>query len=208
MTPDPSRPPTISVDRPNDPLTQTVDPIATAIDRLEQAVARRPGFGRSTETSVTTVTTGLRCSTGEGQWQIHADLPPSLGGTASAPTPGALLRAALGSCLAMGYKLRAAKHGVDLESIRVTVEADSEIAGMLLPDTTAPPGYREIRYHVRVTSRSTPAEIRRVIDEGDALSPLLDVFTRTNTMRRTLSIDSMTANPATAKPSNADAEVD
>ncbi|MDP9463899.1 MAG: OsmC family protein, partial [Actinomycetota bacterium] len=138
--------------------------------------------------SVTTLPAGLRCSPEEGRWHQESDLPGSLGGSGAAPTPGVLLRAALGSCMAMSYQLRAAKHGVALTSIRVTVEADSELAGMLLCDASAPPGYTELRYHVDVESPAPAADVLRVIDEGDQLSPLLDVFTRSNTIRRTTSI--------------------
>lgn len=162
--------------------------IANALDRLESALGRRANFGHTTNRSVTTLGAGLHCSTEEGPWVVDADLPESLGGTGAAPTPGVLVRAALGSCLAMGYQLRAAKHGVELISIRVTVEADSEIGGMLLCDTAAPPGYTELRYHVEVDSPAPRADVLRIIDEGDRLSPILDVFGRTITMRRTTSI--------------------
>ncbi len=168
-------------------------PIADAIQRLESAVQRRPGFGVVTNRSVTTSTGGVRCSTEEGEWRNDTDLPGALGGNDSAPTPGVLLRAALGSCMAMSYTLRAARHGVELSSVRVVVEADSEIAGMLLVDAPVPAGYTELRYHVEIESPAPPDEVRRIIDEGDRLSPLLDVFTRSNVMRRTTSIRSTEA---------------
>lgn len=164
--------------------------IAMAIERLEAAVDRRSDFGAGTSRSVTTLTDGLRCTTQEGPWSTNSDLPGALGGGGSTATPSVLLRAALGSCMAMSYRLRAAKHGIELTSILVTVEADSEIAGMLSCDALAPPGFTEIRYHVEIESPATPDEVNRVIDEGDRLSPLLDVFTRANTMRRTTSIRS------------------
>ena len=161
---------------------------AGAIERLESAVARRPGFGVGTSRSVTTSIDGIRCSTAEGSWCTDTDLPAALGGTGSAPTPSVLLRAALGSCMAMSYALRAAKHRIELSSIRVTVETDSEIAGMLLVDSEAPAGFTGTRYHVEIESPAAHDEVLRVIDEGDRLSPLLDVFTRVNAMQRTTSI--------------------
>ena len=166
------------------------DTIANAIERLESAVDRRRGFGVGTSRSVTLWTDGLRCSTEEGRWCLDSDLPGAFGGSGSAPTPGVLLRASLGSCMAMSYLLRAAKHGIELTSLRVTVEADSEIAGMLSCDATAPPGYTEIRCHVEIESPATPDEVTRVIDEGDRLSPLLDAVGSANTIRRTISIRS------------------
>lgn len=186
--------PSASVDRSNDgpSLSGPQEPrprtIASSIARLEALLAGRSDFGRTTNRCVTTSIDGLRCSTEEGIWTHAADLPPSLGSIASAPSPGMLVRAALGSCLAMGYRLRAAKHDVELTFIRVTVETDSELAGLLLPDAAAPPGYTEVRYHVEVESPAPADDVRRVIEEGDRLSPMLDVFTRTNTIHRTVSI--------------------
>lgn len=162
--------------------------IANAIERLQVAVERRSGFGVGTCRSVTTAIDGVRCSTQEGSWQVDTDLPPALGGNAASPTPSVLLRAALGSCMAMSYQLRAAKHGVELTSIRVTVEADSELAGMLLVDAAAPPGFTELRYHVEIESPDPLEAVLRIIDEGDQLSPLLDVVVRGNVVRRTTSI--------------------
>lgn len=162
--------------------------IAGAVARLEHLLDRRPGFGRGMSTSVTTVTDGLRCTTEEGPWHLESDMSPAFGGDASAPSPGALLRASLGSCLAMGYRLRAARRGVELTLVRVTVEADAELAGMLDADSPAPPGWTEFRYHVEVASPAPANEVQRVLDDGDRLSPLLDALARSNRMRRTTEI--------------------
>ena len=164
--------------------------IATALERLEVAVGGRPGFGVRTCHSTTTVVDGLRCTTEEGPWQTAADLPDSLGGGATAPTPSMLLRAALGSCMAMTYQLRAARHGVQMTAIRVTIETDSDLAGMLLTDAPAPPGFTALRYHVEVESPAPAEVVASVLDEGDRLSPLLDVMTRGHAVRRTTAIRS------------------
>ncbi len=162
--------------------------IATSIERIEQALASRPGFGIGTSHSVTTLAGGLCCTTEEGPWRIDADLSDRLGGRGSAPTPSMLLRAALGSCIAMGYRLRAAKHGVALTSIRVTVETDSAIAGMLLTDSPEPAGFRSVRYHVDIESPARAADVMAILDEGDRLSPVLDVLTTAATVARSVSI--------------------
>ncbi len=162
--------------------------IAAAVTRLEAAVEDRPGFGRATNTASITLVDGLRCCSEEGAWSIDTDLPMGLGGTGSAPTPGVLLRAALGSCLAMGYRLRAARRGVPVRSIRVTVESDSEIDGMLRTSSAAPPGFTAIRYHVELDSSAPTEDIEAMVDEADHLSPILDTVGRTNRPRRSLSI--------------------
>src|SRR5262249_53768554 len=93
------------------------------------------------------------------------------------PTPGVLGRAALGSCLAIGYMMRAAAFGVPIASLEVEVQADYD-AGALYGVGEAPPGYTEIRYIVTVESNASEEALRRGLDEADAHSPYLDVFRR------------------------------
>ena len=80
----------------------------------------------------------------------------------------------------MGYQIRAARLGVDLNSLTVEIEADFDVAGMLSMESTARPGYSEVRYHVSVESSAPEADILRVLDEGDVLSPYRDVFSARN----------------------------
>lgn len=161
--------------------------VGQALARLEAAIERKPGFGHATQRSTTISPQGLRCRSTEGEHRIDSDLPRALGGTAMAPSPSALVRAALGSCLAMGYRLRAARHEVALGAIRVTVETDSVLAGMLLPDSAAPPGFAEVRYHVEIETEAPAALIDGLVAEADRLSPVLDAL-RANALRPSLSI--------------------
>lgn len=162
--------------------------IAGAIERLERALATRPGFGVGTARSVTTLDGGLRCTTEDGPWRIEADLPERLGGDGTAPSPSALVRAALGSCMAMSYRLRAARHGVPLRSVRVLVETDAAVAGMLLADSPERPGFNAVRYRVEIDSPAPVADVMRVLDEGDRLSPVLDDLVRPASVERTVAI--------------------
>jgi uncharacterized OsmC-like protein len=162
--------------------------IATALDRLRRALAGRADFGRHTACSVATLSDGLRCSVTEQRWALEFDLAPALGGEGSAPSPTVLARAALGACLAMGYQLRAAESGVELNAVRVTVETDSELAGMLVDGAAVPPGFTAVRYHVDIESPAPPERIEQLVELGDRLSPVLDMLTRANKIERTLSI--------------------
>lgn len=163
--------------------------IRAALERLDSVVARNPEFGASTDRSIVTVSTGLRCSIEEGPWRLEADLSESIGGSGLAPTPGVYGRAALGSCLAMGYQLAAARLNVELTSVRVEIEADSEVAGMLSSSSAARPGYRAVRYHVAIESSAAAADVQAVIDQADRLSPYRDVFASATPLQRTISIN-------------------
>jgi hypothetical protein len=88
----------------------------------------------------------------------------------------------------MGYRLRAGRRGVPVRSIRVIVETDSEIDGMLRTTSAAPPGFTAIRYHVEFDSSASVEEIEALVDEADQLSPILDAVGRANRLCRSLSI--------------------
>jgi uncharacterized OsmC-like protein len=100
-----------------------------------------------------------------------------------------LVRAALGACLAMGYRLRAAEIGIELTSVRVTVEAEAELRGMLTAGGDAPPGFTSLHYHVEIDSPAPRSEIQRIVALGDRLSPVLDALARPHAIGRTVSIN-------------------
>ena len=93
----------------------------------------------------------------------------------------------------MSYQMRAARLGVDLTSVTVEIEADFDVVGMLSIASTSRPGYSEIRYQVTVESSSPEADIHRLLDEADSLSPYRDVFSAQTPMTRTVSIQLPTA---------------
>ncbi len=155
--------------------------------RTVLALTKRPSLGRSTATSTARITNGLACEIQEGPWKLTADMPVQVGGTASGPTPGVFGRAALGSCLAIGYVLHAAKCGVNVSGVEVVVEADYD-DGALFGVQDMPAGYSEVRYAVTITSDAPDEDIRRMVDDADAHSPYRDVFSRGQSLVRSLRI--------------------
>lgn len=58
--------------------------------------------------------------------QVFTDLPTSLGGESSAPSPHDYFDAALGACKALTLKLYAQKKGIPLTGVTVEVKHDAE----------------------------------------------------------------------------------
>jgi len=168
-------------------MEQTVDAIRRAFERCVRALALRPSLGRTTAMSRTRVRDGLQCEIQDGCWKLTADFSARLGGGETAPNPGVYGRAALGSCLAIGYMIRAAKYGIPITSLEVDVEADYD-TGALLGTSPTPPGYHEVRYTVTVESPADDDAVRRVIDEADAHSPYLHIFMHPQACRRSVRI--------------------
>jgi uncharacterized OsmC-like protein len=164
-----------------------VHDLKTAFERCAETLKLRPSLGRDTGVTKARIREGLICDIDAGHWHFVADMPKAVGGSETAPTPGAYGRAALGSCLAVCYMMHAAKLGVPIRALEVEIQADCD-DGALFGVSDAPPGYLAVRYVVTVESGAPEADILRVLDEGDAHSPYLDVFRRSQACTRTVRI--------------------
>ncbi len=155
--------------------------------RTQKALTLKPSLGMGTGISKTRIVNGLSCETREGDWVFKTDMPKQVGGSATASTPGALGRAALGSCLAIGYMLWASKLEVPIDSLEVEIEADYD-DGALFDTSNNYPGYLEIRYTVRIKSPASDDDIENLLNTGDKHSPYLDVFSRAQSCVRQVEI--------------------
>ena len=100
-----------------------------------------------------------------------------MGGEDCEPSPGVFGRAALGSCLVIGYKIHALKMDIPITSIEVVIEADRNM-GAFFATLDVNPGCSEIRYCVKVESSASEEKILELLDIGNKHSPYLDVFSR------------------------------
>ncbi len=111
-----------------------------------------------------------------------------MGGNNAGPNPGILGRGALGSCLAIGYGMWAARLGVPVDALEVEVQADYDSRGELGIADDVPPGYVQVRYRVIVTSHAPEPDVQRVLDIADKYSPYRDVYARAQDIRREATI--------------------
>ena len=151
--------------------------IKLAVERSTKALSLKPSLGLGTGKSISRIKKGLTCEVEEGNWKFLVDMPDSIGGNAQGPTPGVYGRAALGSCLAIGYMMMAAKRNIPVSSLEVEVQADYN-DGALLGTTKVAPGYSAVRYTVTIESTAPEEEVKRMIIDADLNSPYLDVFNR------------------------------
>lgn len=168
-------------------MMKTTQPeLKTAIERVTRIFTKKPGLAKSTDVSTVRLEQGLTCRWSEGNWESATDMSVDFGGNGSAPSPGNYIRASLGSCLAIGYSMWAARRNVTFRSIEVKVETDIDSGGFLgTNDSDA--GYSEVRYNVLIDSDAPQEIINDIIEAADAQSPLLDVFKRPVNCTRTIS---------------------
>ena len=163
--------------------------IKIAVERCKKAFTLKPGMGKGTAVSKVRMLNGLTCEVNEGNWKFSVDMPEAIGGNNTAPTPGVYGRAALGSCLAIGYMMKAAELSILIKNLEVEVQADFDDGALLgTADKTIPPGYLDVRYTVTIESDAAEETIMQMLDEGDKHSPYLDVFSRAQNCVRTINI--------------------
>jgi uncharacterized OsmC-like protein len=182
-----------------------VDPqVGEIFERNAKAVTLRPGLGQGTATTRVTLKPGLECAVEEGPWKMTIGMSEKSGGSNAGPNPGVLGRGALGTCLAVGYAMWAARLGVPLDRLEIEVQADYDRRGELGVDPAVPPGYTQVRYIVTVDSPAPEADVLRMLDTADRFSSYRDVFGRAHDLRRDVRFtSSATAAAAAERPAGA-----
>ncbi len=150
--------------------------IATASDHLTE----HPEAGSGTDTAATAVRgEGLRFRVEGPQGEVITDMSKTVGGGATAPTPGWLLRAALASCDATAVAMEAARKGVELTDLTVTVESDSDFRGVLGVDDSVHPGPGAVRVRIQLAgANATEAQLREIVQRAESRSPVHDALVR------------------------------
>jgi uncharacterized OsmC-like protein len=114
---------------------------------------------------------------------LTSDMSTSVGGGATAPTPAWLLRAALASCDASLVAMEAARDGVELTDLRVTVDSDSDFRGVLGVDSCVHPGPVRVRVRIELSADDASEEqLRAIVQRAEAHSPVRDALAREVTM--------------------------
>jgi uncharacterized OsmC-like protein len=155
--------------------------IARAIAEARSWVSANRADARYRDGAATAVVEdGLRVrTTSTDGREIVSDMVTGIGGGASAPSPGWLLRAASASCIATLIAMRAAELGVRLDGLEVSVDSESDDAGMLDVDPSVPAGPLSMRVAVRLAGASvSDDEARELIAWGVAHCPVCDAVKR------------------------------
>ena len=137
------------------------------------ATARLPPDGLSVEV------------TGPDNALLLTDMPTSVGGTNSAPSPGWFLRAAEASCVATLIGMRAAQLEIPLGEVEVTIDSESDDYGILGIKDDVPAGPLSTRVAVKITAAptsagaaTTPTQLREIVDWALVHCPVIDAVRR------------------------------
>lgn len=157
--------------------------IKKAYERNKKLLSIKPSKGQYTTTTSVRLYDGTSCEVEHGPWKFTADIGKTEGGNDAGPGPSVLERAALGSCIAIGYAKYAAIMDVPIESLKVEVEAEVDARGAFGIDNV-PPGYKSLRYRVFIESSASDEAVMEVIEKADEHSPVLNNFTSPIAVKR------------------------
>jgi uncharacterized OsmC-like protein len=157
------------------------DAIRESIQKATAYLGEHPAEARYTDTVATaTLERDLRVNVeGPSGERISTDMPKSVGGGGSAPSPGWLFRAALASCEATLIAMRAAVEGIQLSRLEVLVDSESDDRGILGIEEAVPAGPLRIRVRVRLAAeRASETALRQVAAWGHRHCPVSDAASR------------------------------
>ena len=105
----------------------------------------------------------------EFEWVI--DEPRQLLGTNQAPNPQEYLLSGMGACILVGFTVGASIMEVQLESLKVTVKGELNLAGFLGVDENAPIGFKAIQYLIEVSGDGTTEQFEQLSEKAVSHSP-------------------------------------
>lgn len=155
--------------------------IRNAIEGAVEYLTQHPNEARYTD-SVARATLGeaLRVDVeGSDGERLTTDMPSSIGGRGEEPSPGWLYRAALASCVAATVAMEAARAGVELTSLKVEVDSESDDRGILGIDSGILAGPLSATVRIRAIGDGVAAgDLTEIVDRGARRCPVLDATQR------------------------------
>lgn len=99
------------------------------------------------------------------------DEPKELMGEDTAANPQEYLMGAMNACIMNTYVIAAAMKGVKLEEVEMETEGELDLRGFLGIDKNVIPGYKELKYKVRLKGNGTRQQYEEVHKAVVATSP-------------------------------------
>jgi uncharacterized OsmC-like protein len=157
------------------------------LQKTIDAVGKEPEKGRFTIRTRTEWAGGCSCRTfierGSGaedekksvKFVVESDEPPALLGRDLAPNAVEFVLHALASCLAVGFVLRAAPLGIEIEALELFIEGDIDLNNFFGISEEARPGLQNVSVRCAVGADAPREEIEALCKEVVKRSAVMDV---------------------------------
>jgi uncharacterized OsmC-like protein len=113
----------------------------------------------------------------EKTFVVDADHPQVFAAEDNAPTPVELVLSGLASCLTAGAAAVAQRRGIQLHSVRATLEADMDLQGILGIDDEVRNGFGAIRVHFDIRADASDDDIKALVAQSQKRSAVFDIIT-------------------------------
>jgi uncharacterized OsmC-like protein len=110
-------------------------------------------------------------------FRVEADHPQVFASEDHAPTPVELVLSGLASCLMAGVAAVAQRRGIQLLSVKATLEGDMDIQGILGIDGDVRNGFGAIRVHFDISANASEEEIKALVAQSQKRSAVFDIVT-------------------------------
>jgi uncharacterized OsmC-like protein len=153
--------------------------ITSVIASTAEMFRADPDAARTAPAVTATLENG-RAQLAAGAFSWASDLPPSLGGSNTAPSPTAYLLGALAGCgVAFLNDTLAPEFGVRIESIRAVARCRADLAGLVgIPGTR--PDLTDLAIEIEVTTPDPESRTGPMFEAWRARCPIFLVLRNTN----------------------------
>ena len=111
------------------------------------------------------------------EFTVEADHPEVFASEDHAPTPVEIVLSGLASCLTAGVAAVAQHRGIQLKSVKATVEGDMDIYGILGIDEDVRNGFGNIRVKYDIDADASDEDIRALVAQSQKRSAVFDIVT-------------------------------
>ena len=108
---------------------------------------------------------------------IDADHPEQFEATDKGATPAEVALSALAGCLTAGIAAVAQNRGIQLHSVRATIEGDMDMAGILGIEPDVRNGFSAIRVSFQIDADASSEEIAALVAQSQKRSAVFDIIT-------------------------------
>ena len=110
-------------------------------------------------------------------YSVDTDHPQVFASEDNGPTPPEMVLMGLAGCLTAGVASVAQNRGIQLRSVRATVEGSMDLAGILGIDPEVRNGYSGISVRYEIDADASREEIQAVVAQSQKRSAVFDVVT-------------------------------
>jgi uncharacterized OsmC-like protein len=110
-------------------------------------------------------------------FSFDADHPLQFAATDHSITPVEFVLVALGGCLTGGIAAVAQQREIQLRSVKATITADMDLAGILGADPDVRNGFSNVSVNYEIDADATPDEIKALVAQSQKRSAVFDILT-------------------------------